>query len=99
MLRSYDKTTFSVPTEGNRSIVVRSFQPADAEPLAELETLCFDDLWRRDARAFCEAARLYPYFVVAEDEQGIVGYQFNIVDMKMKIGYLVRIASATQPRV
>ncbi len=94
MLRSYDKSDFSVPTEGNQSIVVRPFRPADAEPLAALETLCFDDLWRHDARAFREAARLYPYFVVAEDDQGIVGYQFNIVDMK--IGYLVRIA--THPR-
>jgi ribosomal-protein-alanine N-acetyltransferase len=94
MLRSYDKSDFSVPSEGNQSIVVRPFEPADAEPLAELERLCFDDLWRHDARAFREAARLYPYFVVAEDQQGIVGYQFNIVDMK--IGYLVRIA--THPR-
>ena len=94
MLRSYDKSDYSVPSEGNQQVVVRPFQSADAEPLAELEKLCFDDLWRHDARAFREAARLYPYFVVAEDEQGIVGYQFNVVDMK--IGYLVRIA--THPR-
>ncbi len=94
MLRSYDKSDFSVPSEGNQSIIVRPFQPADAEPLTEMEKLCFDPLWRHDARAFREAAELYPYFVVAEDEQGIVGYQFNIVDMK--IGYLVRIA--THPR-
>ena len=94
MLRSYDKSDYWIPSEGNQRIVVRPFQPADAEPLAELEKLCFDDLWRHDARAFIEAARLYPYFVVAEDEQGLVGYQFNVVDMK--IGYLVRIA--THPR-
>lgn len=94
MLRSYDKSDYGVPSEGSQQIVVRPFRPADAEPLAELEKLCFDDLWRHDARAFREAARLYPYFVVAEDEQGIVGYQFNVVDMK--IGYLVRIA--THPR-
>lgn len=94
MLRSYDKSDYAVPSEGNQHVTVRPFQPADAEPLAELEQLCFDDLWRHDARAFREAARLYPYFVVAEDAQGIVGYQFNIVDMK--IGYLVRIA--THPR-
>lgn len=94
MLRSYDKSDYWIPSEGNQRIVVRPFQPADAEPLAELEKLCFDELWRHDARAFIEASRLYPYFVVAEDEQGIVGYQFNVVDMK--IGYLVRIA--THPR-
>lgn len=94
MLRSYDKSDYSIPSEGNQHIIVRPFRPEDAEPLAELEKLCFEDLWRHDARAFTEAARLYPYFVVAEDEQGVVGYQFNVVDMK--IGYLVRIA--THPR-
>jgi GNAT superfamily N-acetyltransferase len=95
MLRAYDKTDYVVPSEGSRSMRVRAFRPADAEPLAELERLCFDPPWRHDARAFIEAARLYPYFVVAEDDQGLAGYQFNIVDMR--IGYLVRIA--THPRV
>ncbi|HEX8731626.1 MAG TPA: GNAT family N-acetyltransferase [Ktedonobacterales bacterium] len=94
ILRSYDKSDYSVPSEGNQDVRVRPFQPADAAPLAEMEKLCFDDLWRHDAQAFLEAARTYPYFVVAEDDKGIVGYQFNIVDMK--IGYLVRIA--THPR-
>jgi ribosomal protein S18 acetylase RimI-like enzyme len=94
MLRAYDKTDFAVPTEGSRRIRVRPFRPADAAELAELEKLCFDPLWRHDANAFREAARMYPYFVVAEDEQGLAGYQFNVVDMK--IGYLVRIA--THPR-
>lgn len=94
MLRSYDKTDFSIPSQGNMNIQVRPFRPDDAEPLAEMEKLCFDDLWRHDARAFIEASRIYPYFVVAEDDAGIAGYQFNVVDMK--IGYLVRIA--THPR-
>lgn len=94
MLRAYDKTDFDVPTEGSQRVRVRPFRPADAEPLAELEKLCFDPLWRHDARAFIEASHMYPYFVVAEDEEGLAGYQFNVVDMK--IGYLVRIA--THPR-
>lgn len=95
MLRSYDKTDMTIPSEGAQNIIVRPFRPEDAEPLAELEKLCFDDLWRHDATAFREVAKVYPYFVVAEDDKGIAGYQFNIVDMK--IGYLVRIA--THPRV
>lgn len=94
MLRAYDKTGFDVPTEGSRDVRVRPFRLEDAEPLAELEKLCFDPLWRHDARAFIEASRIYPYFVVAEDDEGLAGYQFNVVDMK--IGYLVRIA--THPR-
>ena len=94
MLRAYDKTDYAVPTEGSQRVRVRPFRPADAEPLVEIEKLCFDPLWRHDARAFIEAARIYPYFVVAEDDAGLAGYQFNVVDMK--IGYLVRIA--THPR-
>ncbi len=94
MLRAYDKTDYAVPTEGSQHFRVRPFRPADAEELAEMEKLCFDPLWRHDARAFIEAARMYPYFVVAEDDEGLAGYQFNVVDMK--IGYLVRIA--THPR-
>ena len=94
MLRAYDKTDYAVPSEGSRAIHIRRFRPEDAEKLIELENLCFDPLWRHDARAFIEAARAYPYFVVAEDEKGIAGYQFNVVDMK--VGYLVRIA--THPR-
>lgn len=94
LLRSYDKTDMSIPSEGNQRVRVRPFRPSDAAALAQLEKLCFDELWRHDARAFQEAASVYPYFVVAEDEQGIVGYQFNIVDGR--VGYLVRIA--THPR-
>jgi ribosomal protein S18 acetylase RimI-like enzyme len=95
MLRAYDKTDYTVPAEGSPTIRIRPFRPEDAASLIKLEALCFDPLWRHDARAFIEAARAYPYFVVAEDDQGIAGYQFNVVDMK--IGYLVRIA--THPRV
>ncbi len=94
MLRAYDKTDYAIPTEGSQSVRVRPFRPSDAEPLAEMEKLCFDPLWRHDARAFIEASHMYPYFVVAEDDEGLAGYQFNVVDMK--IGYLVRIA--THPR-
>jgi ribosomal-protein-alanine N-acetyltransferase len=94
MLRAYDKTDYAIPTEGSQSVRVRPFRPSDAEPLAEMEKLCFDPLWRHDARAFIEASRMYPYFVVAEDDEGLAGYQFNVVDMK--IGYLIRIA--THPR-
>lgn len=90
MLRAYDKTDFGVPAEGSRAIRLRPFRPDDAERLTELETLCFDPLWRHDARAFLEAAHAYPYFVIAEDGTGIAGYQYNVVDMK--VGYLVRIA-------
>lgn len=90
LLRSYDKLDFAVPDEGSQAVRVRPFQPADAAALAALEGRCFEQLWRYDAAGFNEVAETYPYFVVAEDEQGIVGYQFNALDATT--GYLVRIA-------
>jgi GNAT superfamily N-acetyltransferase len=95
MLRAYDKTDFRVPSAGSQRVHIRPFCQNDATELVELERLCFDPPWRHDARSFVDIARMYPYFVVAEDEQGIAGYQFNVVDMR--VGYLVRIA--THPRV
>lgn len=90
LLRSYDKTDFSIPTEGNTSVRVRPFTPEDVPGVLAVEQACFATLWQRDAADFLDVAESYPYFVVAEDEHGIVGYQFNAVDALT--GYLVRIA-------
>lgn len=90
LLRSYDKLDFAVPDEGNQHVRLRPFRPEDAAAVVEVENLCFEQLWRYDAAGFVEVAETYPYFVVAEDEQGIAGYQFNAVDDTT--GYLVRIA-------
>ncbi|HUY79792.1 MAG TPA: GNAT family N-acetyltransferase [Ktedonobacterales bacterium] len=90
LLRSYDKIDFAIPAPGNQTVRVRPYQPGDIPQLIEIDRLCFDDLWRHDGPAFIEIAAAYPYFVVAEDDAGIIGYQFNIVDSGL--GYLVRIA-------
>ncbi|HET8905901.1 MAG TPA: GNAT family N-acetyltransferase [Ktedonobacterales bacterium] len=90
LLRSYDKVDFSIPSEGNAQVRIRPFVSNDVPGLLAIEQQCFATLWQRDAADFLEVAATYPYFVVAEDEQGIVGYQFNAVDSIT--GYLVRIA-------
>ncbi len=95
LLRSYDKEDFAVPSPGNQRVRPRPFTPADTPAVVALENLTFDQLWRHDAASFIEVAATYPYFVVAEDERGICGYQFNTVDAAT--GYLVRIA--VHPRV
>lgn len=89
-LRSYDKTDASVPAPGNQHVRVRRFGPADLPGVVAVENAAFEPLWRYDDAGFLEVNELYPYFVVAEDASGIVGYQFNAVDGDM--GYLVRIA-------
>jgi GNAT superfamily N-acetyltransferase len=89
-LRSYDKIGFHIPSHGARDVRVRLFTPADLDGVLAVEELAFDQLWRYDATGFLDIAREYPYFVVAEDDVGIAGYQFNALDQST--GYLVRIA-------
>jgi GNAT superfamily N-acetyltransferase len=62
----------------------------DTATLLAIEALCFDDLWRYDATGFHDIAITHPYFVVAELNGQVVGYQFNTIDSDY--GYLVRIA-------
>jgi ribosomal protein S18 acetylase RimI-like enzyme len=90
LLRSYDKSDFAIPSEGNTQMLVRPFTPDDVPGVLAVEQACFAPLWQRDAADILDVAETYPYFVVAEDERGIVGYQFNTVDAVT--GYLVRIA-------
>ncbi len=89
-LRSYDKEDFSVPTEGDQSVVVRPFEPEDLEELLAVEAACFAQHWRYDAAGFLEIADTAPYFVVAVLDGRVVGYQFNLVEAAT--GFLVRIA-------
>jgi ribosomal protein S18 acetylase RimI-like enzyme len=90
LLRAYDKEGTEIPMEGNQRVRVRPFTAADVRGVLDVEHACFDQLWHYDAEGFLEVAATYPYFVVAEDERGIAGYQFNAVDFRG--GYLVRIA-------
>ena len=89
-LRSYDKLDLTIPSDGNTHVRVRRFMPEDVAGVLAVEESAFEPLWRYDAAGLLEVSSLYPYFVVAEDESGISGYQFNAVDGPT--GYLVRIA-------
>lgn len=97
-LYSYDKYNFTTPTAGNQQVMVRPVRlyrnmvPGmdDTPALLGIEAACFEDLWRYDGVAFREIAATHPYFVVAELNGQVVGYQFNTVDADA--GYLVRIA-------
>ncbi len=90
LLYAYDKFDYSIPSQGNQQVTLRPAQPRDISTLLALEDLCFEQLWRYDASSFADIMRTHPYFVVAELESKVVGYQFNAVDGEY--GYLVRIA-------
>src|SRR5712691_11245514 len=89
-LYAYDKFDFRVPSQGNQQVAVRPVQPRDIPALLTLEEVCFEDLWRYDSISFNDIAATHPYFVVAELDGRVIGYQFNTLDGEY--GYLVRIA-------
>lgn len=96
-LYAYDKYDYTIPTPGNTRVTVRPVQLGngagledDTAALLAIEELCFDELWRYDATAFRDIANSHPYFVVAEQNGQVIGYQFNTVEADY--GYLVRIA-------
>lgn len=89
-LYAYDKYDYQIPTLGAQNIHLRRAEPRDIPTLLMLEELCFEQLWRYDALSFGEIIRTHPYFVVAELDGQVVGYQFNALDGAY--GYLVRIA-------
>ena len=96
LLRSYDKIGFHIPSQGAQDVRVRPFTPADLDGLLAVGELAFDQLWRYDTTGFLDIAREYPYFVIAEDRAGVVGYRFNALDQAT--GYLVRIAVHSRAR-
>jgi len=90
LLYAYDKFDYHVPGEGNQQVTIRPFEQRDIPALLVIERECFEHLWRYDAVAFTDIAGTHPYFVVAELDGKVVGYQFNALDGES--GYLVRIA-------
>ena len=90
LLYAYDKFDYRIPTQGNQHVIIRPFEVRDIPALLTIEDACFEELWRYDAVSFLDLAETHPYFVVAELDGKVIGYQFNALDDEY--GYLVRIA-------
>ncbi len=90
LLYAYDKFDFDIPTPGNQLVKLRPAQIEDIPALMAIEDLCFEDFWRYDSISFTDILATHPYFVVAELDKKVIGYQFNALDGEF--GYLVRIA-------
>lgn len=89
-LYAYDKFDYHIPVSGNQEVHLRPAELRDIPILLALEELCFEQLWRYDPSSLAEIIHTHPYFVVAELDGQVVGYQFNALDGAY--GYLVRIA-------
>lgn len=89
-LYAYDKFDYTIPTTGSQEVHLRRAEPRDIPTLLALEELCFEQIWRYDPASFADILFTHPYFVVAELNEQVIGYQFNALDGEY--GYLVRIA-------
>lgn len=89
-LYAYDKFDYKVPTQGNQEVRPRRAEARDIPAILKLEELCFEQLWRYDAASLADIMYTHPYFIVAELDGQVIGYQFNALDGEY--GYLVRIA-------
>lgn len=97
-LYAYDKYDYDISMQGNQQVHIRPVSLGTSNDMAALlaiEKACFEELWRYDAPGFTDVAATHPYFVVAELDANVVGYQFNALESES--GYLVRIA--VHPRV
>src|SRR6266516_6694596 len=90
LLYAYDKYDYNVPATGNQAVQLRPVEKRDIPALLAIEEACFEDLWRYYSLSFEDIATTHPYFVVAELNSNVVGYQFNALEDDA--GYLVRIA-------
>ena len=90
LLYAYDKYNYNVPATGNPDVRIRPVVKRDIPALLAIEEACFEELWRYDALSFEDIAATHPYFVVAELNGKVAGYQFNALEDDA--GYLVRIA-------
>jgi len=90
LLYAYDKYDYAIPSHGNLQVAIRPVEKSDLRALLAVEEACFEDFWRYDAASFEDISATHPYFVVAELNGRVIGYQFNALDADY--GYLVRIA-------
>jgi ribosomal protein S18 acetylase RimI-like enzyme len=87
---AYEKTDWAVPSQGNREVSVRPARARDFLTLVALDQASFDPLWQNTPEVFSDMLVNYPYFVVAELEGVVVGYQF--CSLMGDQGYLARVA-------
>src|SRR5260370_39185219 len=83
-------TLFPYTTLFRSDVKLRPVEKRDIPALLAIEDACFEDFWRYDAFSFEDIMATHPYFVVAEWQGQVTGFQFKALDDEF--GYLVRIA-------
>jgi len=88
----YEKKQLDVPARGNRTVRVRRAQPVDLPAILRVDQDCFAPQWNKDEDILGTSIFEVPYFVVAEQDDTIVGYAFATAHYDGQLIHLVRIA-------
>jgi len=93
---AFRKRGWDVPHPGNERVRIRPAAPDDIPVLARVDEVAFQEpLWQNSGAAFQEWLNRAAHFVVAEQKEQVVGYQFSLV--REGEGYLARVV--VHPRV
>jgi len=86
----FRKRGWEVPDPGNQEVCVRPTRPEDIPALVSLDEVAFREaMWRKNAEAFQQCLNQVPHFVVAEQKDRVVGYQFSHI--RGDEGYVSRV--------
>jgi ribosomal protein S18 acetylase RimI-like enzyme len=88
---AYEKSDWSIPDVGSRSVDVRAVRLTDFSALVVLDRLAFHPLWRNSIDTLQWWKEALPYFVVAEVGEEVVGYCCCSVE-QVEHGHLIRMA-------
>lgn len=89
----YSKRRLDVPAWGNQTVVVRRAEQRDLPQVLEIDAAAFPTPWAKGAEILEPALLDAPYFMVAEQQEEIVGYSYVSLHGTRQ-AHLVRIAVA-----
>jgi ribosomal protein S18 acetylase RimI-like enzyme len=84
------KGDFTIPDAGRQDVVVRPARSSDFSGILTIDEAVFDPLWRSTAETLAACRERCPYFVVAELDGKIVGYEY--LHLIKRHGHLSRLA-------
>lgn len=93
-INEYQHKTLSIPFNGNMNLEVKIADNRDIPSLLSIENDCFNEFWRMSEKRFnniLQEENSIIYLGIMKDK--IISYNYNVIDLKSRVGSLVRIAT------
>ncbi|NJP06984.1 MAG: GNAT family N-acetyltransferase [Chloroflexaceae bacterium] len=88
----YEKKSLTLPDYGNQFMHIRRAESGDLDALITLDRLCFEPHWTKDHAMLGPAIAQGALFLVAVQDQEIVGYTYATSHFNGRLVHLVRLA-------